>query len=264
MTMKFCPLASGSNGNSVFVGTEHTKILIDAGISGRKIKESLEEIKVSLEEIDALFITHEHVDHIKGAGVISRKYNIPIYATPGTWASMCEEIGKIGRNNIRYVYGGEICVCNDIQLYPFEIPHDAAEPVGYSIVADGCKATVATDLGHVTETVKENIYGSDILLLEANHDVEMLKRGSYPWPLKKRILGDLGHISNETAGNLLSEIMTSRLKYVFLGHLSQENNTPHMAYETVEDILKKNRIKPGVHVNLDMASRYSVSRAITL
>ncbi len=264
MSVKFCTLASGSSGNSTFIGTEHTKILIDAGLSGKRITESLSSLKVMGEAIDALFITHEHIDHIKGAGVLSRKFDIPIYATQGTWQAMENQIGKIAPKNKQFVYTGEQCVINDICLKPFSIPHDAAEPVGYTIAAQNHKVTLATDLGHITEEIREQLTDSEILLLEANHDEEMVKCGCYPWALKQRILGEQGHISNRTAGNLLCEIMSAKLKYVFLAHLSDENNHPHLAYETVEKILEKNKIKVGSYLHLDMASRYSHSRVVEL
>lgn len=264
MPVKFCPIASGSSGNSVFVGTEYTNILVDAGLTGKKIEERLSELNICAKNIDALFITHEHSDHIKGAGVLSRRFDIPVYATLGTWEAMSESIGDIFPKNKKYVYNGENCIINDVCIKPFEIPHDAAEPVGYSLFAEKYKFTIATDLGHITDTIKENIIDSDILLLEANHDLDMLINGSYPWPLKKRIMGDKGHISNDTAGALISEIMTGRLKHIFLGHLSDENNIPHLAYETVEKILTKNKIKLGTYLNMDLATRYSNSKMIQI
>lgn len=243
----------------MFVGTEHTKILLDAGLSGKRIQEGLAKIETEGNQIDALFITHEHTDHIKGAGVLSRRFDIPIYATQGTWDAMEGQLGKIARNNKRFVYQGEKCVINDMCIHPFEIPHDAADPVGYSVFAEGYKMTIATDLGHVTETVKENIVDSDILLLEANHDEDMLKKGPYPWALKQRILGNQGHISNVTAGKLLSELMSEKMKYIFLGHLSEDNNRPTLAFQTVEEILKKHNISIGKALKMGMASRYTNS-----
>lgn len=262
--VKFCAIASGSSGNSIFVGTEHTKVLIDAGLSGKCITERLAALQVAGDTIDALFITHEHTDHIKGAGILSRRFDIPIYATQGTWLAMEKQLGKIAPKNKCFVYPGETCVVNDICVHPFSIPHDALEPVGYSMETENHKMTIATDLGHVTEEIKSQLLESEIVLLEANHDEEMVKCGSYPWNLKQRILGDNGHISNETAGNLLCDIMSQKLKYVFLGHLSEENNHPHLAYETVKQILEQNKIRVGTYLQLDMAARYSNSRLIQL
>ena len=256
MRLEFCTLASGSSGNCTYIGSDHTKILIDAGISGKKIEEGLAELKLTGNDIDALFITHEHVDHIKGAGILSRRYDIPIFATAETWAAMESGLGKIAPSNKRIVYADEMCPINDICVKPFEIPHDAAEPVGYNIFAGEKKITLATDIGHATDILRENLEGSDLLLLESNHDIEMVKRGHYPWNLKQRILGECGHLSNVAAGELLAEVMTGKLKYVFLGHLSEDNNNPHLTYETVENILRNNRIEVGTHLRMDMASRF--------
>lgn len=259
MAVKFCPIASGSSGNSIYVGTEYTHILIDAGISGKKIQEGLNQLNVDGKSIDALFITHEHKDHTKGVGILSRRFDIPIYATQGTWTGMANDIGAVAPKNVKYIYSGENCIINDICVLPFDIPHDAAEPVGYNIVAQNHKMTIATDLGHITDSIKESLTDSEILLLEANHDLDMLKKGPYPWYLKQRILGEKGHISNDVAGNLISEIMSEKLKHIYLGHLSDENNIPRLAYDTVEKILNYNRIKLGTYLKMSLASRYSNS-----
>lgn len=264
MGVQFCSIASGSNGSSVFAGTAHTRILIDAGLSGKRIQQGLLDIHIDPESIQALFITHEHADHIKGAGILSRRYDLPIYATPGTWEAMEGQLGMISPKNKCYVYQGENCVINDMCVKPFSVPHDAAEPVGYSIFAQGYKMTVATDMGHVTEEVKENITDSHILLLEANHDEDMLKKGRYPWALKQRILGENGHLSNVTAGKLLADVLTEKMKYVFLGHLSEDNNLPHLAFDTVEGILNKHHIQVGTYLKMDMAGRHCVGRMVEL
>lgn len=264
MDVKFCPLVSGSSGNSTYIGTKHTHILIDAGVSCKQIVKHVSELNIDPQQIDAIFVTHEHIDHIKGIGVLSRKFDIPVYATPGTWEGIGKTVGDFSNKNIKCVYEDEVCVINDLCVKPFKIPHDTIEPVAYSIFAEGCKMTVATDIGHITDTVKENIYDSDVLLLEANHDLDMLRNGRYPWSLKKRILGDKGHLSNVAAGDTLGDIITGKLKYVFLGHLSNENNEPHLAYETVSKILEENKIKVGTYFKLDMASRYSNSLMVEL
>ena len=256
LRLEFCTIASGSSGNCTYIGSEHTKILIDAGVSGKRMEEGLAELKLTGADIDALFITHEHQDHIKGAGIFSRRFDVPIFATEETWAAMEGTLGKIAPSNRRIVYADEICAVNDICVKPFAIPHDAAEPVGYSLLAGERKITLATDIGHVTDTLRENLEGSDLLLLESNHDIEMVKKGNYPWHLKQRILGEKGHLSNVAAGELLAEVATGKLKYVFLGHLSEDNNNPHLAYETVESILRKKRIEVGTHLTMDMASRF--------
>lgn len=264
VAVKFCSIASGSSGNSIFAGTEHTRILIDAGLSGKCIQDELKQMKEDGQNIDALFITHEHTDHIKGAGVISRRFDIPIYATQGTWDAMEDKIGKVSHKNKCYVYEGETCVINDMCIRPFAIPHDAAEPVGYNIFAGKHKITIATDLGHVTDKMKEHLLDSSILLLESNYDVDMLERGPYPRALKQRISGNHGHISNVTAGEVLKDVVSGKMKHVFLGHLSQDNNIPYLAFETVERILNQYHIKVGQYFSMDMATRYSRSRMVEL
>ncbi|MCD8089386.1 MAG: MBL fold metallo-hydrolase [Clostridiales bacterium] len=262
--MEFATIASGSSGNCIYVGTENTKILIDAGISGKSICAGLDQIGVRGEDIDALFITHEHDDHIKGAGIFSRKYGTPIYATCGTWCGGEYKMGKLNPLLRNAVSHDENIIINDLCVKPFNIPHDANEPVGYNISTDKFKVTVATDIGHVTKTVMDNLAGSNVLLLESNHDVDMLKNGSYPEMLKRRIYGDKGHLSNETAGKLLACVMSGRLSYVRLGHLSIENNTERLAYETVCSILNNYKIKVGTYLDVAVAKRQGVSEIIEL
>ncbi|HCT64142.1 MAG TPA: MBL fold metallo-hydrolase [Lachnospiraceae bacterium] len=262
--MRFCPVVSGSSGNSVYIGTDYTHLLIDAGVSGKIIQAGLSVLNVEGAMLDGIFVTHEHSDHIKGVGVLSRRFDLPIYATEGTWNAMENSLGQIARKNKKIIYSGEKLEINDLVISPFDIPHDAAEPVGYSVMAGDIKMTVATDLGHITDSVKNGIADSDILLLEANHDINMLKSGTYPYSLKQRILGEFGHLANENAGRLLSQMTTKRLKHVFLGHLSAENNTPSLAYKAVENILNENGIKVGRDFSMEMASRHSVSRCIEL
>ena len=260
---KFCPLVSGSSGNSIFIKSEGTNILIDAGVSGKKIQDCLKSIGEDCSQIDAIFITHEHTDHIKAVGILSRRFDIPLYATEGTWTAMDSLIGNIDRKNRKIIYTGEKTQLNDMVLLPFAIPHDAAEPVGYSVFSEGVKMTVATDIGHVDDTVKEAVADSDVLLLEANHDIEMLKRGPYPYSLKQRILGLYGHMANNSAGSLIGEVFSGRMKNIFLGHLSAENNTPDLAYGTVTDILEKSGISAGRDVNIALAQRHCPSSIIT-
>ena len=227
MALKFCPLFSGSDGNCTFVGTGYTNILIDAGGSGKQILSALCEIGVDPADIDALIVTHEHSDHVKGAGVISRKLDIPIYATDGTWYAM--SVGDIAPSNVKVISSGEPFVINDMIFTPFDISHDALEPVGIHIKTGGFTAAIATDTGIATDDVKDYISDADILLLEANYDKEMLRTGSYSYPLKQRILSDKGHLGNEDAARLISSISEGRLKKLYLGHLSRENNTPVLA-----------------------------------
>lgn len=258
MGIKFCPIASGSSGNCIYVGTKETNILIDAGISGIRISEGLKRINVAPEDIDAVFVTHDHSDHVKGAGIFSRKFKTPVCATEGTWKVMAGLIGKVSEENIRYIQPDTPMRFKDMEILPFRTPHDAEEPVGFSVMSGGVKATVATDIGHLSAGVSEMVKGSDIVLLEANHDIEMLKKGPYPYYLKQRILSDYGHLSNEMAASLLLSAISPRLKHIYLGHLSSENNTPRLAFDTVYQILKENGALNGKYI-MRCANRSEVS-----
>ena len=189
--MIFCPLFSGSSGNSIFIASKNTKILIDAGLPGSRIENALKELNETSSNLDGIFVTHEHIDHVKGVGVLSRKYDIPIYANKLTWDSMQCNIGKIKDENIRVLDKDSISI-KDMEINNFSIAHDAADPIGYSVFSEGKKVCVATDLGYFSDEVRDAIIDGDVILLECNHDIEMLKVGPYPYVLKKRILSDIG------------------------------------------------------------------------
>lgn len=260
--MIFSSLYSGSSGNSIFVSSEHAKVLIDAGMPGKSIEEALKTIGEKPEEIDAIFITHEHSDHIKGVGVLSRKYNIPVYANKLTWEGMHKTVGNIKEHNIKFISAG--VSIKDMDVVNFDIPHDAAAPCGYSIISEGKKVCVATDLGYFSDEVKKNIIDADVVLLESNHDIEMLKFGPYPYVLKRRILSDIGHLSNEACGRAIIDIITSGEKRVILGHLSKTNNYPELAYATVTNILNENKVEIGKEIILSMADRSKPSSYIKI
>jgi phosphoribosyl 1,2-cyclic phosphodiesterase len=233
--MRLCSIASGSSGNCIYVGSDSTNILIDTGISGKKVEFGLNSMDLTLKDLDGIFVTHEHSDHIKGLGVIARKCGVPIYATPGTITAIKESssLGKMPEGILREIHEDESCQLGDLVIHPFHISHDAAEPVGYRVETGGHSVGVATDMGVYDEYTVEHLKNLDALLLEANHDVNMLQVGSYPYYLKRRILGEHGHLSNETAGQLLCRLLHDNMKAVFLGHLSKENNYEALAYETV-------------------------------
>lgn len=240
--MELCSIASGSSGNCIYVGTEDTHLLVDAGISKKRIEEGLTEIDIDPKSISGILITHEHSDHISGLGVMARRYHMPIYATEGTVRRLLQgsSLGKLDPGLFRYVEPEKPFSVGDIEVKPFSIPHDAADPVSYTFSSGGKKIGVATDLGVFTEAIVENLRGVQALLLEANHDVHMLEAGTYPYALKRRILGDRGHLSNENSGVLLAKIWNEGLRYIFLGHLSKENNFPDLAYESVRvELLKE-------------------------
>ncbi|QXM06968.1 MBL fold metallo-hydrolase [Crassaminicella indica] len=261
MGFTFCSLASGSSGNCQYIESANTGLLIDAGLSGKKIYQSMEAIGKDMKNIRGILITHEHNDHIKGVGILSRRFNIPIYANNNTWKEMKNKIGKIDEENIRYFQTGEAFFIEDIKIKPYSISHDAIDPVGFSFYHDDAKVSIVTDTGYVPDTVKNEIQGSDLLMLEANHDVEMLKMGRYPWYLKKRVMSDQGHLSNETAGEIIAELMELNMpvKNILLGHLSKENNFPELAFETVKNILASKDIKIGLDIHIDLTYRDQVS-----
>lgn len=263
--MKFCSLYSGSSGNSIFIASDNAKVLIDAGLAGKNIDDALKHIGEESSSIDGIFITHEHIDHIKGVGVLSRKYDIPIYANDNTWAVMEKNIGKIKEHNIRIMDRRSSITINDLEIRSFNIPHDAIAPVGYTVSSAGKNASVVTDFGVFTEEIRDNIIDSDIILLESNHDVNMLRMGPYPYKLKLRVLGENGHLSNEDCGSaIVSLLKNDKKKQIVLGHLSGTNNHPDLAYQTVVDVLSENGIRPGDDVILQLASRHNPSEIILL
>lgn len=233
--MKLCSITSGSSGNCIYLGSEHTSLLIDAGISGKRIEAGLNAIDMSTKDMDGILITHEHSDHIQGLGVLARKYGVPIYTTKGTIKAISEtaSCGKIPEGLFREVEEDCIVEIGDLKVSPFAISHDAAQPVGYRVHHGEQSAAVVTDLGLYDDYIVERLQGLDVLLLEANHDVNMLQVGSYPYYLKRRIMGERGHLSNESAGQLLCQLLHDDMKAIVLGHLSRENNYEALAYETV-------------------------------
>lgn len=239
--MEVCSLFSGSSGNCTYVADGDTKLLVDAGMSGTKIIKALDEIGVKPDELSGILVTHEHSDHIQGVGVLSRKLDIPVYATAGTWNAMASKIGDVSLKNTREIEAGHDFYIGNVDITPYAIPHDAAAPVAYNFMCKGKKAGVCTDLGFMPRQVFENIRDCDVLLLEANHDLDMLNSGSYPFELKRRISGSKGHLSNETCGKTLVN-MAGKVKCVMLGHLSKENNTEELAFMTITEILKSSGI----------------------
>ena len=229
--MQVSILASGSKGNSVYVELDGTRLLIDAGISAARITKGLQACGIEPQELDAVLITHEHVDHVRGLKTLAKRYHLPILATRGTLAGI--DGGAAFENDMRGI--SEAFTIGDVTVRPFSISHDAAEPCGYRIEGSHC-CTLATDLGVVTDTVQEAMEGADVLVLEANHDADLLRQGSYPWPLKRRILSHRGHLANADAAWALTR-MKKHPRKVYLAHLSEENNRPALACDTVQDIL---------------------------
>ncbi len=256
----FCSVVSGSSGNASIIKNKNTIILIDCGLSGKKLISMLKNIGIDANNINAMLITHEHADHITGAGVISRRFNIPIYATAGTHKNM--NIGPIQDENIRIINNCTAFEIGDIIVNPFPVSHDAKDPVGYSFLCGQKKYSVATDTGVMTEVIFSAIKGSDAIILEANHDVEMLMHGEYPYQLKRRILGKYGHMSNDITAETAVHLLESNTKHIMLSHLSDKNNAPNIAYKTVEAALTKNGAKIGSDIGLCVAGRYEVTEFI--
>lgn len=265
--MELVSIASGSSGNCIYVGTDDTHIIIDAGISGRRIEEGLNDIGLKTSEMDGILVTHEHADHISSLGVLARRYGLPIYATRGTiegiMASPC--LGKFPEGLFKEIKADEHFSINDIDIRPVRISHDANEPVAYRFNHESHSVGVCTDLGIYDDYIVDAFSGVNALLLEANHDVNMLQVGRYPYYLKRRILGDRGHLSNELSGQLLCRILHDNLDTVLLGHLSAENNLAELAYETVrlEILMDDNEYKPD-DFKIAIASRHEHSAKIAV
>ncbi|MDO4267792.1 MAG: MBL fold metallo-hydrolase [Eubacteriales bacterium] len=265
--MRFVSIASGSSGNCIYIGSENTHILVDAGISNKRIEQGLGAIGVKGSELDGVVITHEHSDHIRGLGVLARKHGVPVYGTKETLEEIAAKttLGDYPRELLRPVSPDVEFAIGDLTLHPFSIDHDAANPVAYRVKNGRRSVAVATDIGHFDQYVIEHLQGLDALLLESNHDVNMLQAGPYPYYLKQRILGDHGHLSNENAGRLLNYILHDNMKHILLGHLSRENNYEQLAYETVKlEIDQGDCPYRGGDFPIDVAGRDRMSDIINL
>jgi len=233
--MKLCSIASGSSGNCIYVGSEKTNLLVDAGISAKRIENGLNGIDIMPDTLQGILITHEHSDHVQGLGILARRYHIPIYATYETARAIMgiKSLGDIPQELYHFIKPNESFMINDINIEPFSTSHDASNPVCYTMHSEGHRVGIATDLGKYDDYIVSKLEDSDLLLIEANHDVNMLMVGKYPYYLKQRILGDRGHLSNDTSANLISRLINPRLQNILLAHLSKENNYEELAYETV-------------------------------
>ena len=264
--MRMCSIASGSSGNCIYLGDDDTHVLVDAGISAKRIEEGLKNLDVSPRDVSGILVTHEHSDHIQSLGVMARRYGIPLYMTGGTadWITRREAIGKIDEGLIREIRSDDPFSIGTLLVEAFEIPHDAAQPVGYRVSSGGKSAAVATDLGRVSDYIADHLYNLDAVLLEANHDLNMLQCGRYPYQLKRRIMGDFGHLSNEASGQLLGRILHDGLRVAFLGHLSKENNLELVAFSTVcEEVDKGPNPYLAKDFDIRVASRTDPSDVIS-
>lgn len=248
--IRFSILASGSSGNATLVETGDQKILVDCGLSGKKIEGLFEQVGRQMSDLDAILVTHEHVDHIKGLGVIARKYKLPIFANQKTWQAMDSMIGEVNSDQKFHFDMETVKSFGSLQVESFGVSHDAIEPMFYIFHSGDKKFVMITDTGYVSDRMKGHIKGADAYLFESNHDIEMLRMGRYPWNVKRRILGDEGHVSNEDAGIAISEVITDKTKRIYLGHLSKDNNMKDLARMSVSQTLAAQDIIVGTQLEL--------------
>lgn len=243
MTLRFSVLASGSTGNAFYIESPNERLLVDAGLSGKQLDHLFSQIHVNPATLTGILVTHEHSDHIKGLGIIARKYNLPIYANAKTWSAMENSIGKLSIDQKFCFDMNTIKTFGDIDVESFGVSHDAAEPMFYTFHKGDQKVALVTDLGYVSERIKKTIANADAYIFEANHDVEMLRMSRYPWSVKQRILSDSGHVSNEDCGLALSDVIGNKTKRIYLAHLSQDNNMKDLARMSVDQTLKERGIQ---------------------
>lgn len=246
MTMRFSVLASGSSGNAFYIETEKTRLLVDAGLSGKQMDKLFSEVAVDPTKLDGILVTHEHTDHVKGLGILARKYDLPIYANDKTWHAMEKGLGKITTDQRFHFEANTVKTFGDLDIESFSVSHDAVDPMFFAFHQGDKKVAIVTDLGYVSERIKKTIEGANAYVFEANHDVSMLQMSSYPWSVKRRILSDSGHVSNEDSGLALSEIFTNKTERIYLAHLSRDNNMKELAKMSVDQVLQERGIKANL------------------
>ena len=262
--IRICPLSSGSSGNCILIQAADCTVLVDCGITGKSAQTELVRAGVDPNSIDGIIVTHEHIDHISGVGILCRRFNIPVYATLGTWKAMIDGLGKINPMLIRYIAAEGPFSINGATFHPFSTSHDAAESIGLKFTDGEKSGAVATDMGTVSKHIYDLLSDCSIMLIEANHDENMLIRGSYPAKLKERILSDYGHLSNKLCGALCAKLVREgSLRKILLGHLSSDNNTPRMAYETVTNSINATGFTVDTDIELYVAERYCMGEELT-
>lgn len=261
--MRLIPLFSGSSGNCIIIEGGGARLLLDAGLPGRSIENAMAQAGVAPETLEGILVTHEHSDHVRGVGVLSRRYKLPVYANAGTWAGMAAEVGRIAAEHKRLIETGGAFYVRALRVTSLPIPHDANEPVAFRFDAEGRSCAVLTDLGYMREELYDALAGCELLLIESNHDEDMLKAGPYPYPLKRRILGDLGHLSNANCGKALAKLYARGLRAAVLGHLSGENNYEALAQMTVRAELRAQDV-PDAAFPLSVAHRDRITGVFEL
>ncbi|MCP3951127.1 MAG: MBL fold metallo-hydrolase [Desulfobacterales bacterium] len=241
-----CLLASGSRGNAIYVSDGRTRILIDAGLSGVEIERRMQSRGLDPNRLDGIAVSHEHTDHIQAVGVLARRFKLPIYISPETYTAASGQLGRIDAAH-NFSCGVPFQI-GTLELHPFSISHDASDPAGFTVTSNGTRIGIATDLGVATTMVKTHLKECTALIIEANHDRTMLEEGPYPWPLKQRIQGRSGHLSNDDTTRLLKEVLHKHLTHVILAHLSEQNNTPQKARRTVAQALQATRVNLSVAI----------------
>jgi phosphoribosyl 1,2-cyclic phosphodiesterase len=259
MGIRLSVLASGSKGNSIYVATDKVRLLIDVGLSAREIERRLDLIGVRADDLDAIVITHEHVDHVRGLGPMSRRHRLPVYLNKVTYENLPEQLGRLS-DRVQFCTGKTFSV-EDVTIHPFSISHDAADPVGLTLINGESKVGICTDLGKGTRLVHHHLEQCRLLVLEANHDVEMLNKGPYPWALKQRIRSSSGHLSNEESGEILTRVLDEDLEQVILAHMSEVNNSPDQVLKAFTRILRRCQCQ---HVKLTLSSQHRPIATVTL
>lgn len=257
--LKLYSLISGSSGNCALITNGETAILSDCGGSGKRILAELAKTGVPSQRVRAIVVSHEHTDHTKGVGILARRLGIPVYATVGTHSAMLGSVGSIDESQVRLIQPDVTYDIFGIGVTPFSIPHDASDPCGYSFSDGTSKVTVATDIGHMTDSLLSRLAGSRSIILESNHDIDMLRYGEYPYPLKRRILGDYGHLSNECAADAALRLVQSGTEHIMLGHLSDKNNLPEIALMESYNRLTDSGVNVGIDATLQVAKRYELT-----
>ena len=248
--MRFSVLASGSSGNAIYVENDEHAFLVDAGLSGRKMEELFASVDRNMKKLSGILVTHEHSDHIKGLGILARKYKVPVYANAKTWMAMEHLVGHIPLEQRFHFDMESVKTFGSLDIQSFAVSHDAADPMFYVFHENGRKLVLITDTGYVSDRMKGHIKGADSFVFESNHDVGMLQMGRYPWSIKRRILSDVGHVSNEDAAVAMSEVVEQKPTRIYLSHLSKDNNMKDLARMSVSQTLESCGIITGEFLNL--------------
>ena len=259
----FYSLSSSSSGNCLLVSSDNCNILIDVGISMKKINTELEKINLSLNDINAILITHEHIDHCKSISIINKKYSIPIYANKDTWYALNNIYDNINEDSKNYIIDNTPFSIGDLQIKAFSTSHDCANSCGYAVFKGDKKISIATDMGYVSDDVFEAISDSDFTFLESNYETSMLESGNYPYSLKKRISSNIGHLSNSQCSNAIAKLYKTNSNNFMLGHLSRENNFPDLAIKTVYSTLQEEKIDLN-NITVNVAEKDCLSNIIRL